>query len=165
MKRPDTCETLADHARHWADMVPHLETLTSQASHATSVVELGVRGGVSTWALLDGLPADGRLVSVDIDHGCLVPPRVRDDPRWTFIVGDDHAVNLPAADLVFIDTSHEYHHTRDELALAERLGAKVIILHDYMLPDVADAVDGFVRRSDWWLAVEHSDWGLAVLRR
>jgi hypothetical protein len=43
------------------DMFPHYRTLTSYARECLTIVEFGVRGGVSTWALLDGLPEDGYL--------------------------------------------------------------------------------------------------------
>src|SRR6185369_3226816 len=78
--------------RQWAaeqvDMAPHIDTLMRYAREARIVVEWGVRGGVSTWAILDALPISGRLISVDIVN-CDVPLRVSDDPRWHFIVGDD----------------------------------------------------------------------------
>lgn len=151
-------------------MEPHTATLTALAADAQTIVEFGVRGGVSTWALLDGLPADGTMTSVDIDQEVLskIPDRVRDDPRWRLLIADDRAtdVQLPDhADLVFIDTSHEYHHTVLELVIAHRLGAQVIALHDYALRDVADAVHGFVRLTGWRLTVEESQWGLAVIER
>jgi len=152
-------------AEAWVDMVPHTATLTALARDARSIVEFGVRGGVSTWALLDGLPPDGLMTSVDIDPRCPIPDRVADDPRWRFLVGDDLMVNVPPADLVLIDTSHEYHHTIAELDLAQRIGATVIALHDYTTPDVQDAAHGFARRDPRWvLRVEPSEWGLAVLR-
>lgn len=163
---------LHSHARHYRDMEPHVDTLVALARECSVIVELGVRGGVSTWAFLDGLPEDGRLVSADIDGTVahLVPKRISSDPRWTLIVGDDRDKHiqrrLPVADLVFIDTSHEYHHTATELSLAQRLEAARIVLHDWNLPDVMDATLGFCHRSGYRLErVEESEWGLAVLSR
>lgn len=162
--------TLHRHAHAYRDMEPHVDTLVSLARTAPVIVELGVRGAVSTWAFLDGLPADGRLVSVDIEDVMpLIPERVSKDARWEFIVGDDRMKSiqrrLPSADLVFIDTSHEYHHTVEELALAERLEATTIVLHDWELPDVMDAVLGFAHRSRYRIhRIEESRWGLAILR-
>lgn len=164
----DRCEDITRHAHHYVDMVPHLATLTRLASEARSVVELGTRGGVSTWALLDGLPADGTLTSIDIDATArdLVPRRVLLDPRWSFIAGDDLDVRMPLADLVFIDTSHEFAHTRAELAEAALAGASVIALHDYTsCPPVALAVDLFIDAHGWDLELEPSAWGLAILRK
>lgn len=158
--------TLAEHAAKSVDMAPHVETLRALASECRTIVEFGVRTGVSTWALLDGLPENGRLVSVDIED--VTPPeRVTADPRWTLIVADDRTLtDLPQADLVLIDTSHEYHHTLAELTLAASLRARLIVLHDWNLPDVQDAVRGFMLRSGYGLhLIEPSEWGLAVLAR
>lgn len=159
---------LQEHAARFRDMGPHVATLTRLASEATTIVELGVRTGVSTWALLDGLPEDGRLVSVDLMREG-IPRRVTEDPRWTLVTGDDRdatvQAQLPNAELVFIDTSHEYHHTLEELDLACRIGAKRIALHDWNLADVEDAVHGFIRRHWTWRLwlVEPSEWGFVVL--
>src|SRR5258708_6444815 len=103
----------ATNLQAWADenvdMAPHYQTLIRYARECTIIVEFGVRGGVSTWALLDGLPEGGLLYSVDVID-CIVPIRVSTDLRWRFLVGDDldPAIQrrLPdSADLVFIDTS------------------------------------------------------------
>lgn len=159
--------TLEALARETADMAPHLATLCRLARDANSIVEFGVRTGVSTWALLDGLPPDGRLTSVDIeDVRPDLPDRITNDERWAFIHGDDLVVTLPRADLVLIDTTHEYHHTLEELRLAADIGARRIVLHDWNLPDVQDATGRFMRDSGYWLqALEPSEWGLAVLAR
>lgn len=168
MNKPDTCMTLDEHARETVDMLPHLATLARLASLEQVVVELGVRSGVSSWAMLDGLPSDGSLVSADIERDERIPDRVSGDPRWTFILGDDRdpAVRkrLPHADLVLIDTSHEYHHTIAELEWARTMKVPRILLHDWTLPDVEDAVRGFVSRTSYRLwFLEPSAWGLVGL--
>lgn len=155
-------------ATEWVDCVPHYPTLIRLASEAQTVIEWGVRGGVSTWALLDGLPGDGHLVSVDID-ACVVPPRVSGDSRWTFLVGDDLdpviQAQLPSdPDLIFIDTSHTYGQTVAELAYALGLAPRRIALHDYELEAVRRAVDEFCVANGWHIAIrEHSQWGFVVL--
>jgi len=160
---------LYGYAKSWVDMVPHVDQLKGYASEAHRIIEFGLRGGVSTWALLDGLPANGSLIGVDIDPGALIAKRVREDPRFTFIVGDSVKVKLPSAgaDLVMIDSSHEYDQTVEELKVADRLAPKRIILHDYLYhdtPAVKRAVDGFVAFGDYKIEVVHpSSWGLAVL--
>lgn len=160
--------SLHDHAAAFGDMVPHLETLSRFASRASCVVEFGVRSGVSTWALLDGLPKGSRLISVDVSATDL-PERITHDKRWTFVLGDDRSVDLPQgyADLVFIDTSHEYHHTLAELDIAASLRAEWILLHDYALPDVHDAVHGWLSRNPGYrlALIEPSQWALAGLER
>lgn len=138
------------------DMAPHIETLTRLAREAQTIVEFGTRGAVSTWAFLDGLPANGRMWSVDIDD-CTVPSRVSSDPRWTFIVGDDtdaavHQQLPKQADLVFIDTSHTYQHTVFELGFAWSLGPKRILCHDADWPGVDRAIKKFCPTYGWILA-------------
>jgi len=149
------------------DMAPHIATLGRHASEAHAIVEWGVRGGVSTWAMLDAMPADGRLWSVDIID-CVVPPRVSGDPRWTFLVGDDldPAIQsqLPdACDLVFIDTSHTYEQTAGELAYALTLHPGRIVMHDYVMPPVAQAADEFCAREGWRVVHNELPFGLATL--
>jgi predicted O-methyltransferase YrrM len=159
---------LHEFAVEWVDCAPHYPTLITLAREATTVVEFGVRGGVSTWALLDGLPEDGRLYSVDIDN-CVVPPRVSGDPRWTFLVGDDLDPAIQAqlperADLIFIDTSHEYDQTVAELTYALTFEPARIALHDYELDAVRRAVDEFCVAQGWHVATrERSQWGFVVL--
>lgn len=160
--------TLAEHARDTVDMLPHLDTLTRLASRELVIVELGVRSAVSTWALLDGLPGDGELVSVDVVRDERIPPRVANDPRWRFVEGDDRDPGvrrqLPHADLVLIDTTHEYHHTLEELEWARTMKVPRILLHDWTVPDVEDAVRGFIARSPYRLwFLEPSDWCLVGL--
>lgn len=164
---PSQATDLAQWAYRWVDMAPHVATLTRLAREAQVVVEFGVREGVSTWALLDGLPADGLLYSVDIARAT-VPPRVANDPRWTYIIGDDldpavHTQLPVRADMVFIDTSHEYDHTVSELAYALSLSPERIVMHDYILEPVRQAVDEFCVREGWAVVAHEPEYGLATL--
>ncbi len=115
-----------DRAVAKSDIREYLPFLYEQARSrpGVRVLELGTRRGYSTLAFLAGADESGGHVwSVDVQDcarnrlgmlpwaGC---------PRWTFTRGDDMdpAVQerLPAvADVLFIDTSHEYEHTLAEL--------------------------------------------------
>lgn len=157
--------------RQWAyeqvDMAPHIATLAKHAAEATTIIEWGVRGGVSTWAILDAMPADAHLWSVDIVD-CVVPPRVSADPRWTFLVGDDLdpaiQAQLPGeCDMVFIDTSHTYEQTVGELAYALSLNPDRIVMHDYVMPPVAQAADEFCAANGWRVVHNELPYGLATL--
>ena len=153
--------TLEEHAAIWVDMVPHLDLVRTAARTARVAVEFGVRGGVSTWALLDGLPPEGRLVSVDLIRHPL-PQRITTDPRWEFVRGDSLSVPLPDADLFVIDSSHEYEQTLGELRRADR--ARTILLHDWSLEAVRHAIVDWMGEG-WLLSVAPSEWGMGVLTR
>lgn len=175
--------TLQEYAAAWIDMEPHIDQLTILARDAKVIVEFGIRGGVSSWALLDGLANDGHLYGVDIipdrqwynenfpewrGYSTPIPPRVRLDPRFIFIVGNSVKVSLPEhADLVMIDSSHEYWQTVLEINRAAELTPSVIALHDYLYSEttsVARAVDEFVVDGSYRLdTVFPSKWGLAIL--
>jgi len=161
--------TLEEYASSWIDMDAHFRQLQELGSRVKTVVEFGLRGGVSTWALLDGLPEDGSLIGVDIDPDALVARRVKADPRFTFLVGDSIRVRLPRrVDLVMIDSSHMYDQTVKELRVAAKMKPQYIVLHDYYYRAddcrVKEAVDEFVALGFYKIDVIHeSHWGLAVL--
>lgn len=161
--------SLPQWAYEQVDMEPHYPTLTRLATEATTIIEWGVRGGVSSWAFLDGLPENGRLYSVDIVN-CIVPPRVSSDPRWVFIVGDDLdpevLKQLPnQADLVFIDTEHTYDQAEAELREAIQFLPKRIVLHDVNQPQMRRAVDEFCAVFNWAIVAYEEPYGLTTLER
>jgi len=125
------------------DISDHLPTLFAETltMHPRLIVELGVRGGDSTFVLERAARlCQARLISVDIAD-CA---KVTSWPDWLFVQSDDVAFAkefprycaerglAPRIDVLFIDTSHLYDHTVQELAcwlpfLAEH--AKVLF-HD-----------------------------------
>lgn len=116
------------------------------------MLELGVRGGNSTAALLAGLEErGGRLWSVDVDPECRNV--FRGHPQWRFVLADSRdvpevvAAGLPAQlDVLFIDTIHTYEQVRDELAVwGERVRkGGVILFHDTdSFPEIRRAVAGW----------------------
>jgi predicted O-methyltransferase YrrM len=126
-----------------SDIFEHLPTFVAMVDEldAKQVIELGTRTGVSTVAFLHALDGRGHLISVDIDER----PDIGDHDHWTFIQGNDLdseiVTQLPQADIVFIDTSHAYDQTYNELNLYRwfvRPGG-VILCHDTMLQRPADA--------------------------
>lgn len=123
----------------WTDIQDHLQFLHQVARsypHA-AVIELGVRSGESTAAFLSAAAfVDGHVWSCDID-----PPQVPEqwlaNPRWVFVQADSVSpVALAAlpeqADVVFIDTSHDYGQTLAELAayVPRVKPGGVVLLHD-----------------------------------
>ncbi|HEY5996455.1 MAG TPA: class I SAM-dependent methyltransferase [Candidatus Deferrimicrobiaceae bacterium] len=170
---------LATWAGYSVDMVPHVDQLREYARDAKKILEFGVRSGVSTLALLEGLPPDGTMVSVDVDISMIhyMHFRMLADPRLTLIFGHDRDVKVMAfypelPDILMIDADHTYDSTLAELRIGAYLGARRIILHDYLYGSsepackVKEAVDEFVATGDYeWEALHQSKWGLAVLRR
>jgi Methyltransferase domain len=119
------------------------------------VLELGVRGGNSTVALLAGLEErGGTLWSVDIDPACAEV--FAGHPQWRFVLADSRdesavvGAGLPAeVDVLFIDTIHTFEQVRDELDLwgdRVRQGG-VIFFHDTdPFPDIRRAISAWCRQ-------------------
>lgn len=136
------CVTPSDIWKHLPRFVDLVELL--DAKH---VIELGSRSGVSTVAWLYALlGTDGHLTSVDLD----VAPEIGTYSHWEHIQGDDTdselLTALEPADIIFIDTSHHYAHTVQELNLYRWLVKPGGILcgHDSELawPEGAPRADG-----------------------
>lgn len=114
------------HAAKETDIHEHLARLHGLVLYlnAKRVIELGVRDGESTVALLEGVhETGGHLWSVDVmpcDQAKATIVSYGLQGRWTFNQADDVAFAQQwregTVDLVFIDTSHMADHTRLELA-------------------------------------------------
>ena len=164
------CTTPSDIYEHLPRFVDFVKVLNAQ-----HVIELGTRTGVSTIAWLYGLESTGgRLTSIDIDER----PAIGEHEHWTFIQGDDldpavYSTLMPA-EIIFIDTSHEYLQTVKELALYRHIvqPGGLLVLHDTELPSVGDgyrypvktAVQEFVAAHGYeWMNVP-TCWGLGVIK-
>lgn len=122
-----------------SDISEHLETLYNyiKNSNARVIVELGVRSGKSTSALLLGtIDINAKLYSCDINEpqGTINKFLLLED-YWKFEKSDSvifaSSFDLPV-DIVFIDTSHTFEHTLAELEVMYPLIVKdgLFILHD-----------------------------------
>ena len=128
-------ELYRQHCLTPSDIVDHLPTLVDLVVEhdCQHVIELGTRTGVSTIAFLYALEqTGGSLLSIDLDGR----PLIGDWPHWDFVQGDDLDPQIFAqcdlTDLVFIDTSHGYRHTLQELYLYSHLVRRpgLMVLHD-----------------------------------
>jgi len=133
-----------------SDINEHLPTLCELAKECNSVIELGVRGVVSSWAFAMGLPEGSRMFMNDLDP-CNATPLIRAAKNEknidaTFVHGSDLEIDLPEpADLVFIDTWHIYGQLKRELARYEPLAKKYIVMHD----TTVDEWEGETIRLGW----------------
>ena len=116
-----------------SDMRPHVPILRDYAA-GRSVLELGVRYGVSTSAFLAGYPR--RMVSVDMN------PFVYQESYeaaakeagldWQFYQSSSLDPR-EVFDLVFFDTTHYADHVRAELQVHVTPGVRFLIFHDTVL--------------------------------
>lgn len=163
-----------------SDIVGHLPRFVDLVTllNAQHVIELGSRSGVSTVAWLYALAGTGgRLTSVDLSEA----PQIGEHEHWRHIQGDDLDPDvidqLDMADIVFIDTSHLYEHTVQELNIYRHLvrPGGVLVLHDTMLPQpegapprplypVRKAVEEFVAEQGYEWTNYPDSWGLAVIK-
>jgi cephalosporin hydroxylase len=123
-----------------SDINEHLPILKKYTEECESVLELGVRWIVASWAFLSGKPK--YFTGLDIDdpsiHGAdlneLKKGAEQNNVNFNFILGDDLNPevynNLPNFDLIFIDTDHTYHQVINELKVYNSKANKYIILHD-----------------------------------
>lgn len=144
------------------DISDHLRTLFAESLSASPrlIVELGVRSGESTFALERvARPSNAHLVSVDVDD-C---SKASSYDRWHFVRSDDLAFARaftewckergiePRIDVLFIDTSHEYHHTVLEIeAWFPLLAARAkVFFHDSNPRKLMTRRDGTQERCPW----------------
>lgn len=163
-------EVYEQHLKTWSDIQGHLLLLKNLSKG--KVFEIGVRGGVSTAALLVGVHEHGGHVwSLDVIN-C---SQAYDDPSWTFIHG--HSVQdaprileqLPKElDVFFLDADHTLENTRQELKI---YGARVkpgglILCHDTDLEGAAvrEALDEYAKQINRVPVYHINSYGMGELR-
>ena len=160
-----TFDTIRARTRRRSDISDHLPLLYREtvARRPKLMVELGTRGGESTLVLLTAAKAvDAPMVSVDIDD--VGPTLQQKEPeltgRWRFVQADDvgFAARFPdycrqhglpdSIDLLFIDTSHLYQHTVDEIAAWFPLlrASATVMFHDTAMGEFYRRADGTIDR-------------------
>jgi hypothetical protein len=138
----DILETKFMHlCNHRSDINEHLPTLKEYAQECSSAFETGVRGVVSSYALLYGLvkntsPTNKQIFLNDIEkcdideflkiaelNSISVKYEWRNNLELDFLEGESY-------DLTFIDTWHVYGQLKRELAKFSKITNKYIIMHD-----------------------------------
>ncbi len=158
-----------------SDINEHFPVIKKYAEQSESIVELGVRAMVSTWALLAGKPK--RMLSIDITH-----PEEYGGNTWeayeatmdegieySFKIGDSLTTDIPECDLLFIDTIHKYEFLSVELERHSSQAKKFILMHDLHIGEegMTRALNEFLQKHPEWQIIEdHENCnGLTVLGR
>lgn len=133
-----------------SDINEHLETLYKYATECESVIELGVRGCVSSWALLNGLLHNNSvnkriflndLTICDINElveavkHINVSNTIKVDLEYKWISDLDLEIKNNY-DLTFIDTWHIYGQLKRELNKFSKCTNKYIIMHDTTVDEI-----------------------------
>lgn len=136
-----------------SDINEHLPTLKALTEQCESVVEMGTRYCVSTFAFIEGSPK--KLTCIDIVHpnsyhaqGGIESFRkavelcAEKGIDFQFIEADTLKIEIEPVDLLFIDTLHTYEQLSQELKLHANKAKKYIVLHDTTsCPELWQAVE------------------------
>lgn len=161
------------------DIKDHIPTLHRYAYDCKSVLELGVRTGVSTRAFLNANLE--HLTSIDLEEEYFVRDlfNVADIVHrdYRYIIADTRTYEVDRRyDMVFIDTDHRYEQLKAELGKYHKFIDKYIIMHDTFKDGIKQEEDDkgllraifeFLIENPEWQIKEHSTEsnGLIVLKR
>lgn len=148
-----------------SDISEHIEILRDYARRCDSVLELGVRSCVSSWAFVEGLRDNGRdakrLVCNDLEYhenfDTVKAVAAGVGVRVEHIVKNDLLIDVSqeSFDMTFIDTWHVYGQLKRELAKFAPVTRKFIAMHDTEV----DRVHGESVRCGWDTAQQSLDSG------
>lgn len=114
-----------------SDINQNVHILYDLAKECETVIEMGVRTGVSTRAFLN---TDVELISFDIvknpDVEKLFALAKSKGKKAEYIIADVLQIEVEDADLIFIDTLHTYTQLKQELKLHGNKAKKYLVFHD-----------------------------------
>jgi hypothetical protein len=146
-----------------SDINEHFPTILHYGGECEVIVEMGVRGIVSTWGWLACNPK--KLTCYDLFNPSNWGGNIHDiydtaqqhDIDFNFILGDVLKIEIEPTDLLFIDTWHAYHQLKQELKLHASKVKKYICFHDTTSYGYKDEI-GFFDTKDTnkgiWPAIE-----------
>lgn len=125
--------------QEWSDIYEHLPTLYRYASECESVIELGVRTCISSWAFTLGLLHNNSTTRKKLLLNDITPCDINElldasqslpiDIEYQWI--NDLDLNVQENfDMTFIDTWHVYGQLKRELQKFSQITKKYIIMHD-----------------------------------
>ena len=129
-----------------SDINEHLPTLYQYATKCESIIELGVRGCISSWAFVYGLlqnNSDNKKILLNDITPCNINELLQKtqnlDIEITYEWINDLELDIKEnVDLTFIDTWHVYGQLKRELDKYSLITNKYIIMHD----TTVDEIDG-----------------------
>ena len=149
-----------------SDINEHLPTIYKYATECESVLELGVRGCVSSWAFAFGLlnnEKTTRKLTLNDIYECNIEElltttkglNINIDYKWM----DDLKLEMKEnVDLTFIDTWHVYAQLKRELDKFSKITNKYIIMHD----TTVDEFYGETIRCGWNAHAQSAQTGFPV---
>ena len=149
-----------------SDINEHLPTIYKYATECESVLELGVRGCVSSWAFAFGLLNNERTtrkLTLNDIYECNIEElltttkglNINIDYKWI----DDLKLEMKEnVDLTFIDTWHVYAQLKRELDKFSKITNKYIIMHD----TTVDEFYGETIRCGWNAHAQSAQTGFPV---
>ena len=148
-----------------SDINEHLPVLKRYAEECEHITEMGVRGIVSTYALLAAKPK--KLISYDIKniHWYEIAEAVQEHTAFRFIQADVLKIEIEPTEMLFIDTLHNYDQLSVELKLHAPKVSKYLVFHDTTTyAHVGESYDG-ISRKGLWPAIEefleeHPEWSI-----
>ena len=154
----------------YSDINYHIPMLHNLAKECSSVVELGVREGVSTRAFLC---LDVKLRSYDLYKSDSVEELFKKASALgrdvQYIVGNTLSIDIEPADMMFVDTDHTYEQVSKELELHAHKIKKYIAFHDTQIyaHEVLRAVMDFLSKNPEWKICysTNENNGLTVIKR
>jgi len=168
-----------EHSKKATDIHQHLVTLHGLVTSlkARTVIELGVNTGESTVAFLEAV-TDGILTSVDQQDLPQTRPMLEAyglTARWQFHKLDDIKFALEVwpkgklADLIFVDTSHQYAHTKLEIDTYEPIlrPGGIMAFHDTVscYDGGQKPINEFLKSHPWPFENKLNCNGLGILRK
>jgi len=149
-----------------SDINEHLPTLYTYATKCESIIELGVRGCISSWAFVYGLlqnNSDNKKILLNDITACNIDEllhitqnlNIEIKYEWKNDLDLDIKENV---DLTFIDTWHVYGQLKRELNKYSLITNKYIIMHD----TTVDEIDGETIRCNYNLTEQLKQSGFSV---
>ena len=149
-----------------SDINEHLPVLFTYARECESVIELGVRGCVSSWAFLCGLLHNNKnikklllndLTECNVNELVSVARSLSVEVNYVWI--DDLKLEVDGmCDLTFIDTWHIYGQLKRELDKFSKITKKYIIMHDTEI----DGIQGETIRNNWDAVKQSQETGFTL---